>query len=86
MSRLATALVRPAGALATLSAAALLVGAGPPPHAERKEAPPGIEARALKVGDRAPALDLPAADGSRWSLEGALARGPAVLVFNRGDW
>jgi peroxiredoxin len=50
------------------------------------EAPPGIEARAVKVGAAAPAIALPTADGSRWDMNGALARGPAVLVFYRGDW
>jgi len=67
-------------------AAILLAGAGLPPHATRSSAPPGIEARAVKVGAPAPAISLPAADGSRWTLKDALARGPAVLVFNRGDW
>jgi hypothetical protein len=72
--------------LTAVAAAILLAGAGPPPHAARPGAPPGIEARALKVGAPAPAFSLPAADGSRWTLKDALARGPAVLVFNRGDW
>jgi hypothetical protein len=76
--RLAAVLASLAGAIAPAAAA--------PPHAGRAEAPPGIEARAAKVGAPAPPLSLPAADGSRWSLADALARGPAVLVFYRGDW
>ncbi len=78
------AAARPAGALTAVAAAALL--AGPPSHATRPQAPPGIEARAVKRGAAAPAISLPAADGSRWTLKDALARGPAVLVFYRGDW
>jgi copper chaperone CopZ len=66
--------------------ASLPANAGPPPHATRPGAPPEIEARAVKVGAPAPAFSLPAADGGRWTLKDALARGPVVLVFNRGDW
>lgn len=72
--------------LAAAVALALLVAAGMPPHARRREAPPDIAARAAEVGSRAPSISLPTARGSRWSLEDALARGPAVLVFYRGDW
>jgi hypothetical protein len=68
------------------AAIALLAAAGPPPHAGRRDAPPGIESRAAKVGSRATAIALPTAGGSRWTLDGALSRGPAVLVFYRGDW
>jgi hypothetical protein len=75
-----------ASVLTAVVVAILLAGAAPPPHATRLEAPPGIEARAVKVGAPAPAISLPAADGSRWTLKDVLARGPAVLVFNRGDW
>jgi hypothetical protein len=71
---------------AATAALALLVAAGPPRHAGRREAPPGIDARAIEVGARAPPLELPTADGARWSLAEALARGPAVLVFYRGHW
>jgi hypothetical protein len=77
---------RPVVALAGVATSALLAGAGFPSHATRPGAPPGIEARAVKVGESAPAISLPAADGSRWTLKDALARGSAVLVFNRGDW
>ncbi len=80
------ALTHPASVLTAVAAAVFLAGGGPPPHATRPEAPPGIEARAVKVGAPAPAISLPAADGSRWTLKDVLARGPAVLVFNRGDW
>lgn len=73
-------------ALTATAAATLLSAAGSPPHATRLEAPPGIEARAVKVGAPAPAMSLPATDGNRWTLKDALARGPMVLVFYRGDW
>lgn len=78
--------VRTVTALAAFAGVTLLAAAGPPPHASRLEAPPEIEARAVKVGGPAPAISLPATEGSRWSLKDALARGPAVLVFYRGDW
>ena len=68
------------------AAVALLVAAGIPPHAGRREAPPGIESRATKVGSRAPAIALVTAKSERWSLEDARKRGPAVLVFYRGSW
>jgi hypothetical protein len=67
-------------------AVALLAGAGAPPHAGRREAPPGIEARAAKAGARAPPIALITAESGRWSLEDARNRGPAVLVFYRGSW
>lgn len=78
--------LKTAAALLAAAVGATALGAGPPPRATRPDAPPGIEARAVKVGAPAPALSLPAADGSRWTLKDALAHGPAVLVFNRGDW
>lgn len=67
-------------------AVALLLGAGLPSGAGRPGAPPGIASRAAKVGSRAPAVALETAGGGRWRLEDALGRGPAVLVFYRGDW
>lgn len=36
--------------------------------------------------DQAPQFSLPDEHGSSWSLAGALARGPILLVFYRGDW
>lgn len=36
-------------------------------------------------GERAPALSLPGTDGRRYSLEDALARGPALLTFFQLD-
>lgn len=77
---------RPLRVAAAAVALALLGAAGPPPHAGRREAPPGIEASAAEVGSRAPAVVLPRAGGSRWSLAEALTSGPAVIVFYRGDW
>lgn len=46
----------------------------------------GIVERAVGVGDLAPGFDLPDAAGGRVSLEGLLARGPAVISFYRGGW
>lgn len=41
----------------------------------------------LKVGDRAPGFELAAANrGERFTLQGALQRGPVVLEFLRGTW
>lgn len=34
----------------------------------------------------APDFSLPASDGSTWRLAEALARGPVLLIFYRGDW
>jgi peroxiredoxin Q/BCP len=39
----------------------------------------------IGVGDRAPNFDLAAADGSRLTLTGMLARGPAVVFFYPKD-
>ena len=36
--------------------------------------------------DRAPEFSLPDEHGEPWSLSSALARGPVLLVFYRGDW
>lgn len=46
----------------------------------------GIEARALRVGERAPAFRLPDSAGRLIELESQLASGPAVLLFYRGHW
>jgi len=73
--------------------ACLLVGCGAmfkmmglPPNPTRESPPPGISEKALAVGSHAPELSLPALSGSTWSLQGALAKGPVVLVFYRGHW
>jgi hypothetical protein len=70
------------------AADAAAVDANPrkPKHARRPTAPPGIEARAIAVGAQAPAVSLPSTTGGTFTLSEALARGPAVLVFYRGDW
>jgi peroxiredoxin len=39
-----------------------------------------------KVGDRLPPFNLPDGSGHLVSLESLLARGPAVISFNRGHW
>lgn len=46
----------------------------------------GAPARALKVGDIAPAFSLPDPDGNRVSSETLLAKGPLVASFYRGVW
>jgi hypothetical protein len=46
----------------------------------------GLLAKALKVGDRAPAFTLPEEDGRTLSLSSLLAQGPVVLSFYRGRW
>jgi peroxiredoxin len=46
----------------------------------------GICARALRTGDRAPAVALPDALGRSVSLEALWSRGPVALVFYRGGW
>ena len=53
----------------------------------RRESPPiGIEDRSIAVGAKAPAFTLESARAGDWDLSQALARGPVVLVFYRGDW
>jgi peroxiredoxin len=46
----------------------------------------GAPARALKVGDVAPAFTLPDPDGNPVSSETLLAKGPLVTTFYRGVW
>lgn len=46
----------------------------------------GQAARALKVGDRAPAFNLPDQDGRVVSSADLLQTGPMVLSFYRGVW
>ncbi|TDU32525.1 peroxiredoxin [Panacagrimonas perspica] len=46
----------------------------------------GAAALARKVGDRAPAFDLPDADGNVVSSAERLARGPLIVTFYRGVW
>ena len=59
----------------------ILLAMALPPSPKRESPPPGIEGRALPVGAPAPHFTLPEATGDQWTL-----RGPAVLVFYRGDW
>lgn len=37
---------------------------------------------AVETGDRAPEIDLPMPDGTRWRLSEAVGR-PVVLIFHR---
>jgi peroxiredoxin len=41
----------------------------------------GTKMQALTAGTQAPQFDLPAIDGSRFSLQNALSRGPVLAVF-----
>jgi peroxiredoxin len=45
---------------------------------------PTRHSKTATVGADAPEISLPQADGSRWTLSGALGHGPVVLVFLRG--
>jgi hypothetical protein len=58
-----------------------------PANARRPTPPPGIEASALAVGAKAPAVELVDASGAPWTLATALSKHARVmLVFYRGDW
>src|SRR5271165_2379603 len=46
----------------------------------------GIQDRSLKAGAQAPDFTLPDALGNPVSLSAALAEGPVVLTFYRGEW
>ncbi|SHK85558.1 Peroxiredoxin [Reichenbachiella agariperforans] len=41
---------------------------------------------AIQVGQKAPAFELPNAEGKLGSLDTLLAKGPLVLTFYRGSW
>ena len=68
------------------------VGRLKPEHREKQERhieelrTSGAVARALTVGDRAPAFELPNTLGERVSSAGLLAKGPLVVSFFRGAW
>lgn len=64
---------------------------GPRPAATADAAPapqppPSETSSTLAVGDPAPAFSLLAEDGSTFESKTALAHGPVVAVFYRGDW
>lgn len=40
----------------------------------------------LKIGERAPDFALPDTAGTPFALSGALAKGPVIVVFFRGEW
>jgi peroxiredoxin len=40
----------------------------------------------VKVGDKVPSFELELSDGSKFSLEDALSKGPGVIKFYRGGW
>ncbi|RMD62991.1 MAG: AhpC/TSA family protein [Planctomycetota bacterium] len=76
---------------AALSASAALL-APPTVTLAAEPSPPGLldpkqtPTPGLAVGDRAPALTLPAADGSTVDLGELYAKGPVVITFYRGGW
>ena len=58
-----------------------------PANARRPTPPPGIEAKAVAVGAKAPAVSLVDSAGAPWTLADALTKHARVmLVFYRGDW
>ena len=58
-----------------------------PANARRPTAPPNIEAKALAVGAKVPAIEVTDATGAPWRLADALGKHARVmLVFYRGDW
>ena len=75
-----------------LAAAALVVltiatlAAGPPAGARRESPPPKIDSSAVAVDAPAPTFVLPSADGGRFALVDAIAKGPTAVVFYRGYW
>jgi peroxiredoxin len=46
----------------------------------------GLADRALKIGDLAPAFELPDGDGTLWRSEDLLRSGPLMIIFYRGRW
>jgi len=46
----------------------------------------GIGERVVRIGQSAPPFELEDAGGVRQSLDGLIARGPAILTFYRGRW
>lgn len=46
----------------------------------------GIERSALQVGDKAPDLTLPDANGKPVRLQNLWSKGPLVVIFYRGAW
>ena len=69
-----------------LGAGAVLAAGGFPPKAGRPTPPPGLEERARKAGEPAPALELTDNTGKSFALAQALKKGPVAVVFYRGFW
>lgn len=59
---------------------------GARPHAPTVAAPAAEATATLDVGAIAPDFGLVAADGATLRLADAVATGPVVVVFYRGDW
>lgn len=56
------------------------------PAAQHNAMPESESTTTLKVGSTAPAFSLAGTDGAAVGLADAVARGPVVIVFYRGDW
>jgi hypothetical protein len=55
-------------------------------HAAEELVRSGLAERLLKIGDPAPAFELPDGDGMLWRSEDMLRNGPLVIIFYRGRW
>jgi peroxiredoxin len=55
-------------------------------HAAEELVQSGLAERSLKIGDPAPAFELPDGDGMLWRSEDLLRGGPLVIIFYRGRW
>jgi len=75
-----------AGLLTLAGCSVLFRAAGYPPEVTRREAPAGIESRALAAGDPAVNIELPASDSRTHALRDEWKEGPVVLLFFRGRW
>ncbi len=68
----------------TCAVALPIVGYPSAPKSDR--APAHLAQTALRIGSRAPAFVLPAADGTMWSLDARPGGDRAVVIFYRGNW
>lgn len=58
-----------------------------PTNARRPTPPPGIDAKAVALGAKAPEVSVVDASGAPWTLAEAMSKHARVmLVFYRGDW
>ncbi|MBE2248191.1 MAG: hypothetical protein IAE78_01500 [Myxococcus sp.] len=75
-TRLAMGLVLVVGCASVMKSVEL------PPNPRRKTPPPGVEATALAVGARVPAVSVTMSDGTTAPLTGR----PTALLLYRGSW